>query len=187
MVQDTVKTVLYSFLLLFFVGEISCSSSAGEGGSSPGVGISGREAFRRGIGALKAKRYSTAVSWFKRAEQLGFARCHTLTGQGLALSGMGKLEQAKRRFTRAITANPNLPEPWIRRGLILHHQDNYGAALSDFNRGVALAPGHALGLMGRSFTLNSLKRYGEALRDARAAQRAGAVLPLGYMAALKAR
>src|SRR6476661_3159151 len=81
----------------------------------------------------------------------------------LTLFQAGKLVDAERRFTHALSINPNIAETWNSRGLILNELRRRDEALVDFDKAIELKPHYAEAFYNKATCLTELGRYDEAL------------------------
>src|SRR5581483_6867512 len=86
-----------------------------------------------------------------------------LCNRGLALRGLGRLQEALDGFDRAIMLAPAYPDAHNGRGVVLVDLKRFEEALASFDKAIALAPRHAEAHYNRANTLGELRRFEEAL------------------------
>jgi protein O-GlcNAc transferase len=72
-------------------------------------------------------------------------------------------EQAVQFFSKAIAANPKLPQAYYNRGIAQQALQRFGEALVSYNKAIALKPDHAEAYSNRGIVLGALGRLKDAL------------------------
>lgn len=100
------------------------------------------------------------------------ARAHVYTFDAGHDGSAARLQQAQQAAQRAANLEPGLPEAHAALGLYHYYGFlDFGRALAEFERALAVRPGSAELLAWRGFVLRRLGRMDEALDDLRRAQR----------------
>ncbi len=90
------------------------------------------------------------------------ARSQTLLDRGMSLREAWDLAGALVEFDALITYCPDYAEGYNQRAFVNYLRQDYGAALIDLDRAIALSPNHVAALSGRALSLLGLKRLDEA-------------------------
>lgn len=90
------------------------------------------------------------------------ARSQTLLDRGMALREAWDLAGALAEFDALVAYCPDFAEGYNQRAFAYYLQQDYGAALVDLDRAIALSPNHVAALSGRALSLLGLKRLEEA-------------------------
>ncbi len=93
------------------------------------------------------------------------ARAQVLLDRGMSRREAWDLLGALEEFDALVAYCPDYAEGYNQRAFVNYLRQNYGAALADLDRAIALSPNHVAALSGRALSLLGLKR----LDDARAA------------------
>lgn len=127
----------------------------------------GRGAFR-----LRAGNAEGALQDFERARAVKSNYPGLTFNRALALAMLGRDREAEAGFTAVLTADPQDTGAWLNRARLRAAYDP-GAALSDFDRAVALAGDWSQPLVERGALLDSMGRTSEADADFRRAWELG--------------
>ncbi|MBU0742453.1 tetratricopeptide repeat protein [bacterium] len=86
--------------------------------------------------------YQQALPYLRKAvdAQPDLAQGWSALGYALLMTAQGAA--GERALDRALVLDPDLPEAWYNRGLAHFHAHRWGAAASDFERALDLAPGN---------------------------------------------
>jgi tetratricopeptide (TPR) repeat protein len=105
-------------------------------------------------GALEA--FDTAI-----ARDPALAEAHN--ARGIALAGLGRVQDALASFDRALEIKPDYAECCNNRGIVLQELGRLDAALADFDRALVLKPGNARVHNNRGTVLGELQRWDDAV------------------------
>ena len=86
-----------------------------------------------------------------------------LQAQGVALSKLGKHEEAIATYDKVIEAKPNFHRAWFQRGVALSHLNQMEEALSNFDTAIEIAPKFHRAWFQRGAALARLERTQEAI------------------------
>ncbi len=90
------------------------------------------------------------------------ARSQTLLDRGMSMREAWNLAGALAEFDALVAYCPEYAEGHNQRAFVNYLQQDYGAALIDLDRAIALSPNHVAALSGRALSLLGLKRLDEA-------------------------
>ena len=125
------KLLLTSIVLLF-----SATFAFGAGSSSytPSVAPEIKE-YNKGVRLMLDKKFSKAENRFRRAltKNENFAEAHNNLAYVLRKQGPENYDEALNHYNRAIELNPNLPEPYMYRGVLLVQMDRKDQAKMDYD------------------------------------------------------
>ncbi len=114
----------------------------------------------------------------------GYYRGYLL--RGFARARLNQVDGALADYSKCIELNPNDHEAWGNRASLLFNSKNdFGAALTSFNRALELKPGYGLYLINRSKCQYRLGNLEEARKDLAAAEKAGIAVEETFKNALK--
>tara|TARA_B110000116_G_C16724474_1_gene530741 strand:- start:562 stop:1122 length:561 start_codon:yes stop_codon:yes gene_type:complete len=102
-------------------------------------------------------------------DRRGF-RLTELLDQGSLLIDRGELNRAYKIFTQIIVVDPNWPEAWNKRALVLYLMNQYQASLDDIKKTLIFEPRHFGALSGQALNYIKLKEYEKAIASYEAAQ-----------------
>jgi tetratricopeptide (TPR) repeat protein len=83
--------------------------------------------------------------------------------RGVALAGLGRLEEAIAAVDQAVALSPKYVEAWSNRAVTLWRMKQEGAALESVDRALALKPDYSQGWFNKGRILRSLDRPSEAV------------------------
>ena len=89
---------------------------------------------------LRDKRYEPARQAFQQITELNPKDVEAQVNLGVALSLLGRSDEALARFRKATELNPNLPLAWYNIGLGSMNLQRYDDAVDAFTRATRLAP-----------------------------------------------
>ncbi len=121
---------------------------------------------------LVQNRPAAALPHLDAALALDSANPAALNARGIALQGLGRLEEALAAFRRAQAAAPADPDPHNNEGLVLRRLNRPEEAERAFRRAIALDPTDPLAANNLGTTLLALGRLDEAADTLRAVVRA---------------
>jgi len=98
-------------------------------------------------------------------------RLTELLNQGSLLINRKELNKAYGIFTNIILADPNWPEAWNKRAIVLYLMDHYQSSLDDINKTLTLEPRHFGALSGQGLNYLALNQYEKAIESYKNAQR----------------
>ena len=122
--------------------------------------------YNLGLAKFQDKDYEAAVTYLdKSLKNPSFDRRDDLIyiNRGLALQGLGKKDEAKNDFLKALELNPKSPEAVINLGALLYDEGNYAAAETQFKKALSLKPADASANYNYAKTLARLGRHKEAI------------------------
>ena len=121
--------ILYSLILLFLT---SNALAAGSGSSTPAVS-NHLKTYNKGVDLMRAKKFESAEKQFRKALAMKerFAEAHNNLAYTLRKQGPDYFNDALNHYNRAIELNPDLPEPYMYRGVLYVQMDNKTLALKD--------------------------------------------------------
>jgi tetratricopeptide (TPR) repeat protein len=107
-------TTLIGFALL-----ISPLYGAGLGTLDSEVG-SDMKYYNKGVKLMLNKKFSSAEKWFRKAlaSREQFAEAHNNLAYVLRKQGADHFEESLKHYNRAIEIQPNLPQPYMYRGVL---------------------------------------------------------------------
>lgn len=116
-----------------------------------------------GVIHLHDGRATEAVTWLKRATNLGPQQAEIQVNLGNALAAAGLYEDAVLSFDRALLLNPEHAGCWNNRGHALLTLGKYEKALLSFDRALRIQPNHVRACNNRGTALLRLQRFDAAL------------------------
>ena len=121
----TLFTVIFLFLT-------SNALAAGSASSTPAVSDY-LKTYNNGVDLMRAKNFESAEKQFRQALSMKeqFAEAHNNLAYTLRKQGPDHFNEALMHYNRAIELNPNLPEPYMYRGVLYVQMDNKQLALKD--------------------------------------------------------
>lgn len=88
-----------------------------------------------------------------------------LLSQGAAALSQGNTQLALEKFNAALKLDPDLPEAYINRGIVLMRLEQYVEAVEDFDKAVKLAPQSAEAFYNRALAYSRSGLYDKAVED----------------------
>lgn len=113
--------------------------------------------------ALARKDYLHAALLIRSALEIGPVRAGTICNLGVALKGLGQLQEALAHYDHAIAMQADYAEAHYNRGIVLHALNRYEEALAATDRAIDLQPGYALAHNNRGAVMNDLNRLAESM------------------------
>ncbi|MDR2905967.1 MAG: tetratricopeptide repeat protein [Helicobacteraceae bacterium] len=126
-------------------------------------------AFNKGVEAVEAEDYHTAVSEFTKAIKIDPNSAGAYGGRGLAYRELGDYNKAIADCAKAIKIDPNNAFAYINRGVSYADLGDYNKAIADYTKAIKINPKYALAYYGRGFAYGRLRDYEKATKDARKA------------------
>lgn len=116
-----------------------------------------------GLIRVQQRRENEAAELIGAALQLNLGDPGALVNYGLALRGLGKLEEALAAYDQAIAFNSGDIVALLNRGSVLHALGRYNAALESYDQILRIVPDHAIAWTNQGLALHALGRLGDAL------------------------
>jgi len=116
-----------------------------------------------GLIRVQQRRENEAAELIGAALQLCRDDPGALVNYGLALRGLGKLEEALAAYDHALTVNAGDVPALLNRGSALHALGRFNDALESYDRLLRLAPDNVTALTNQGLALHALGRMGDAL------------------------
>jgi tetratricopeptide (TPR) repeat protein len=106
-----------TFLIVFLL--ISPVSGAGIGSVESEI-TSDVDHYNKGVELMLEKKFSSAEKWFRKAlaSREQFAEAHNNLAYVLRKQGADHFEESLKHYNRAIEIQPNLPQPYMYRGVL---------------------------------------------------------------------
>ena len=122
--------------ILLFVPNVMAAGSAPK---SPAVSKD-IKFYNQGVKLMLDKKFAKAEKQFRKALEINdrFAEAHNNLAYTLRKQGADHFEEALMHYNRAIELNPNLPEPYMYRGVLYVQMGNKSLALKDYEKLLAL-------------------------------------------------
>jgi arylsulfatase A-like enzyme/Flp pilus assembly protein TadD len=117
--------------------------------------------FMMGESALRGKDWQNAADELQRCLALNPNFDNAMTGLARALSKLGRVGEAKTWLTKALQINPANYRAWYETGL-LEAEVNPAAALSDYQKAIAIQSNYSPGQRELGLALFQAKRYAAA-------------------------
>jgi tetratricopeptide (TPR) repeat protein len=115
----------------------------------------GDRLYALGRSAEAIERYDEALALTPRAD--------AYNNRGVALEGLGRLDEALESFSQAVVCRSDYAEGFFNRGGVLCALGRWTEALADYDRAVALLPDHSARYWNnRGLALGELNRWAEA-------------------------
>jgi tetratricopeptide (TPR) repeat protein len=118
----------------------------------------------RGTVLVQLGRFEAALASFETGLLLTPGHPVLLDGKGDALVGLGRLAEARDAYLGVTVAASERPDGWVKLGGVEADLGAYEAAISAFDRALALHPGKVEAAYARGDALRDLGRYDEALK-----------------------
>ncbi|MGD9044396.1 MAG: tetratricopeptide repeat protein [Desulfobacterales bacterium] len=131
------KTLISIFILIFFI--VPNVMAAGSTSSTPAVSKD-IKIYNKGVKLMLDKKFSKAEKQFREALEINerFAEAHNNLAYTLRKQGADYYDQALNHYNRAIELNPDLPEPYMYRGVLYVQMGNKSLALKDHEKLLAM-------------------------------------------------
>jgi Tfp pilus assembly protein PilF len=151
-------------LLLLALGATGCASSAPASQAADMKQLQARAAYERGLGHLRDRQPSLALSALQEAIALDGSPPIYWNTLGLLYLQFGRLDDALAQFRKAAELDPEYAEAHLNSGVVLAEAAQWDQAVASYRKAIALptlaTPHIAYGNLG--LALYHLKRYGEA-------------------------
>jgi Flp pilus assembly protein TadD len=108
-----------------------------------------RAHFTKGRDLTELARFEEAVRCFEAAAALAPEDADIQAGLGKALDGAGRLEEARRRYGKALELDPGLIGPLLLRAVASQRLNDFEGALEDIEAYLAVRPDSADALVVR--------------------------------------
>jgi tetratricopeptide (TPR) repeat protein len=131
------KTFISIFILILFI--VPNVMAAGSASSTPAVSKD-IKIYNKGVKLMLDKKFVKAEKRFREALEINerFAEAHNNLAYSLRKQGAGHFDEALMHYNRAIELNPNLPEPYMYRGVLYVQMGNKSLALKDHEKLLAM-------------------------------------------------
>jgi len=131
------KTFISIFILILFI--VPNVMAAGSASSTPAVSKD-IKIYNEGVKLMLDKKFVKAEKRFREALEINerFAEAHNNLAYTLRKQGAGHFDEALMHYNRAIELNPNLPEPYMYRGVLYVQMGNKSLALKDHEKLLAM-------------------------------------------------
>ncbi|MBW2409479.1 MAG: tetratricopeptide repeat protein [Deltaproteobacteria bacterium] len=126
------SSVIFTIVFLFLT---SNALAAGSASSTPAVSDY-LKTYNSGVDLMRAKEFESAEKRFREALSMKerFAEAHNNLAYTLRKQGPDHFDEALMHYNRAIELNPDLPEPYMYRGVLYVQMDNKTLALKDHQK-----------------------------------------------------
>ena len=131
------KTFISIFILILFI--VPNVMAAGSPSSTPAVSKD-IQIYNNGVKLMLDKKFVKAEKQFREALEINerFAEAHNNLAYTLRKQGGDHFDEALMHYNRAIELNPNLPEPYMYRGVLYVQMGNKSLALKDHEKLLAM-------------------------------------------------
>ena len=131
------KTYISIFMLILFI--VPNAMAAGSASSTPAVSKDVK-IYNKGVKLMLDKKFVKAEKQFRKALEINerFAEAHNNLAYTLRKQGADHFDEALVHYNRAIELNPNLPEPYMYRGVLYVQMENKSLALNDHEKLLAM-------------------------------------------------
>ena len=131
------KTLISIIILILFI--VPKVMAAGSATSSPAVSKDVK-IYNKGVKLMLDKKFAKAEKQFRKALEINerFAEAHNNLAYTLRKQGADHFDEALMNYNRAIELNPNLPEPYMYRGVLYVQMGNKSFALKDHEKLVTM-------------------------------------------------
>ena len=126
--------------------------------------------FNEGMIAFAGKNFEKSVEILTTVADLDGGRKLTFAGRGSAYMQLGRLDDARADFNRAIDLDPGYARAFHLRGLVEEKRGNDEQALLDFTRAIELEPEYGAAYHSRVSLMTKLGREDETMDDVAAIQ-----------------
>jgi len=115
--------------------------------------------------SLARSNYSDALASFTSIEANPAVRAEALQGEGIALSNLGRSNEARAALENAVAVDPSLWRAWNALGTEYDKQRDWARAEAAYDHALADSDSTAIALNNRGFSLLLQKRLDEASAD----------------------
>ena len=131
------KTFISIFILILFI--VPNVMAAGSASSTPAV-TKDVKIYNKGVKLMLDKKFVKAEKRFREALEINerFAEAHNTLAYTLRKQGADHFDEALMHYNRAIELNPNLPEPYMYRGVLYVQMGINSLALKDHEKLLAM-------------------------------------------------
>ena len=131
------KTFISIFILILFI--VPNVMAAGSASSTPAASED-IKIYNKGVKLMLDKKFVKAEKQFREALEINerFAEAHNNLAYTLRKQGADHFDEALVHYNRAIELNPNLPEPYMYRGVLYVQMGNKSLALKDHEKLLAM-------------------------------------------------
>lgn len=159
----TWATIIYGFLMLFFVPEYweAVKNGAAYGYYSDNAGYW----IGRGFACYSKKNYEEAIDNFDKALEIDKKFLPTLGLKGETLMKMKKWNEAIQTFDKALEIDPKNVQIIYQKGNSLRALGKYTEAIQNFEKVIEYEPNNLKAWGNRGFTLEALGKYEEAIQS----------------------
>jgi tetratricopeptide (TPR) repeat protein len=120
------------------------------------------ELYLQGLLLYEAEEWDAALEIFDRCLQQS-PQNETWNNRGIALSELGRFDEAIASYDQAIELKPNRDEVWYNRGIALFGLGRFDAAIASFDKAIELKPNQDKAWDYRGSALSELGRFDEAI------------------------
>jgi Tfp pilus assembly protein PilF len=133
------KKILITCLIVLFLS--ANAMAAGSPAQTPAVSKDVKY-FNKGVELMLATKFAKAEKQFRRSLSINdqSAEAHNNLAYTLRKQGAQHFEEALVHYNKAIELNPNLPEPFMYRGVLHVQMGNRDLALKDHKTLLSLQP-----------------------------------------------
>lgn len=127
------KSLISIFILILFIAPNVMA--AGSASSTPAVSKDAK-VYNKGVKLMLDKEFVKAEKQFREALEINerFAEAHNNLAYTLRKQGAEHFDEALMHYNRAIELKPNLPEPYMYRGVLYVQMGNKSLALKDHEK-----------------------------------------------------
>ena len=133
------KAIKIAALMALLIGLPVSLMAAGSSSYKPAVSKDVK-LYNKGVDLMIDKEFVKAEKQFRKAldRNEGFAEAHNNLAYTLRKQGPDFFDEALVHYNRAIELNPNLPEPYMYRGVLYVQMGNNALALEDHKKLLAM-------------------------------------------------
>lgn len=124
-----------------------------------------------GTALLRLKRTDGAIAMFEKSRAADPENAKSYAGLAAALGQAGRFDEAEQALEMELRLNSERPIAWLNLGLVRTRQRRWADAERCFQRAIAMAPHAAEPRLVYADLLSDLKRWRDAIKQYRAAQR----------------
>jgi tetratricopeptide (TPR) repeat protein len=131
------KTFISIFILILLI--VPNVMAAGSGSSTPAVSKD-IKIYNKGVKLMLDKKFVKAEKQFREALEINerFAEAHNNLAYTLRKQGADHFDEALMHYNRSIELNPDLPEPYMYRGVLYVQMGDKSLALKDHEKLLAM-------------------------------------------------